>query len=455
MSSRILIVDDIEQNRRVLRARLEAAYHDVIEAESGLAGIKSAIEQKPSIILLDVMMPGIDGYETCRRLKADAATAHIPVVMVTALSDAEHKVKGLEAGAEDFLTKPIDDLALSSRIDALSRFNAVADELRQRQATGTALGALDEQETIELGRPVRIFVLDEVARRANRTAAILRDAGHTVMTLAEADGMGDLGETGVDIIIMAMSGQSFPPLKLCAHFKMSEQTRAISIIAAAEEYEQDLAAEAMKIGASDMILMPVDAEELIARVRTQARRSRYIEIMRRRVDRGLELSVIDQLTGLHNRRYMVAQLQKWLQRSSMGDEPVSLIALDIDHFKRVNDTWGHPAGDSVLQEIADRLTTHVRPRDIVCRPGGEEFIVILPETGGDLACVAAERLRQAVAEAPFEVDPSEAPIDVTISAGVSTTTGQDDTPAALMKRADDALYAAKSEGRNRVKSLAA
>lgn len=455
MSSRILIVDDIEQNRRVLRARLEAAYHDVIEAASGLEAIEQANKIRPNIILLDVMMPGIDGYETCRRLKANATTAHIPVVMVTALSDTEHRVKGLEAGAEDFLTKPIDDLSLSSRIDALSRYNAVADELRQRQASGAAVGAFDEQETIELGRPVRVFVLDEIPRRAARTAAILREAGHTVVTLPEADGMAGLGQTGVDIIILSVSGQSFQPLKLCAFFRMSEQTRSISIIAAAEETERGLAAEAMRLGASDMILMPVDAQELMARVRTQARRTRYIDIMRRRVDRGLELSVIDQLTGLYNRRYMVGQLQKWLQRAVLGGEPVSLIALDIDHFKRVNDTWGHHAGDVVLQEIATRLNAHVRPRDIVCRPGGEEFIVILPETTGDLACTAAERLRQAIAEEPFEVEGVPTSLDVTVSAGVSTTRGADDTPAALMKRADEALYAAKTEGRNRVKSLAA
>ncbi len=455
MSARILIVDDIEQNRRVLRARLEAGYHEVIEAESGFEAIDKAVASQPGIILLDVMMPGIDGYETCRRLKANAATAHIPVVIVTALSDTEHRVRGLEAGAEDFLTKPIDDLSLTCRIEALSRYNAVADELRQRQASGEAIGAFDEQETIELGRPARVFVLDEAARRANRTAAILREAGHFVVTLSEANDMSDLGKTGVDIIIVSMSGQSFQPLKLCAHFRLGEQTRALSIIAAAEETDRALAAEAMTLGASDMLLLPVDPQELIARVRTQARRTRYVEIMRRRVDRGLELSVIDQLTGLYNRRYMIGQLNKWLQRTSLGGAPVSLIALDIDHFKRVNDTWGHHAGDVVLQEIASRLNTHVRPGDIVCRPGGEEFIIILPETTGDLACSAAERVRRAIAENPFEVEAAPTALDLTISAGVSTTRGVDDTPDALMKRADEALYAAKTEGRNRVKSLAA
>ena len=455
MSARILVVDDIDQNRRLLEARLQQGYHEVIHASSGQEAIEKAVRLRPNIILLDVMMPGLDGFETCRLLKADPVTAHIPIVMVTALSEVEDRIKGLEAGAEDFLTKPIDELALNSRIEALTRYNAVADELRQRQASGEAVGAFDEQETIELGRPVRVFIVDHDPRQAKRTATILRESGHQVVTLSEADGMSGLGQTGVDIIVLAVSGQPFDARKICAHFRMSENTRAISIILAVEPEDQEIAAEALKLGASDIVSVPINPQELIARVRTQSRRGRYIEIMRRRVDRGLELSVIDQLTGLHNRRFMVAHLQKMMQRATIGGTPVSLVALDIDHFKRVNDTWGHEAGDHVLQEIAGRLVEHVRPTDIVCRPGGEEFIVLLPDTPGDLACAAAERLRQAIAAEPFEVAEAPTTLDITVSAGVSTLEGPEDTPASLMRRADMALYAAKSDGRNRVKSQAA
>jgi two-component system cell cycle response regulator len=130
MSARILVVDDIEANRRLLQAKLEAQYYTVIQAENGPQAIEVAKNELPDIILLDVMMPGMDGYEVCRRLKEDPATAFIPVVMVTALSDTEDRVRGLEAGAEDFLTKPVDDFALMSRVGALMRYNAVASELQ-------------------------------------------------------------------------------------------------------------------------------------------------------------------------------------------------------------------------------------------------------------------------------------------------------------------------------------
>lgn len=455
MSSRILVADDIEANRRLLQAKLEVGYNVVILAENGHRALELARREQPDIILLDVMMPGIDGYETCRRLKGDPRTAHIPVVMVTALSDVEDRVRGLESGAEDFLTKPVSDFALNSRITALSRYNTVASELRQRQASGVAAGALDEQETTELGRPARVFIVDEDPRTSRRSAVILRAAGHKVTTLLEAGDMGELAGGGVDILLLSMSGQSFDALKICAHFRMRETMRAISIILAVDPNDQKNAAKGLELGASDIITLPIEPQELIARVRTQARRARYIEIMRQRVDRGLELSVIDQLTGLYNRRYMMNQLSQWMQRAFVGGKPLSVVALDIDHFKAVNDRWGHGVGDDVLREMAHRLQANVRPMDIVCRPGGEEFLVIMPETPGDLACAAAERIRLAVAEEAFHLPEMAEPLDITLSAGVAKLDGAQDTPADLMGRADKALYDAKSGGRNRVVSLAA
>lgn len=454
MTARVLVVDDIEANRRLLQAKLEAQYYTVILAENGQHALEAVEEHEPDIILLDIMMPGMDGYEVCRRLKANPATAFIPVVMVTALNDAEDRVKGLDVGAEDFLTKPVDDFALMARMGALTRYNAVASELRQRQASGLKAGISDEGLAITDG-PARLFIVDDNPRTSTRVADMLKRGGHSAVTLLEAGNMPNLAELGVDILVLSMLSEKFDALKLCAHFKMNEATRAISILLMCDSEDRQRAGKGLDLGASDVIFMPLDKQELLARVRTQARRARYIEMLRERVDRGLELSVIDQLTGLYNRRYMMTQLRQLTQRAIMGGRPVSVMMADIDHFKSVNDTYGHDAGDEVLQEVARRLRANVRAMDVICRPGGEEFMVIMPETPGDLACAAAERIRMAVAAEPFSVHGGSKEITVTVSAGVSTIAGPADTIADMTKRADTALYQAKSAGRNRVESLAA
>lgn len=455
MSARILVVDDIEANRRLLQAKLEAQYHSVILASGGPQALEIAKSQDPEIILLDVMMPGMDGYEVCRRLKADPVTAHIPVVMVTALSDTEDRVRGLDAGAEDFLTKPVDDFLLNSRVNTLMRYNAVTSELRKREASGLKTGAMENGGDEEPEGPARVFLIDDNPRTSARIATLLRDNGHKVMTLLESGNMGDLAQERTDVLLLSLLSKSFDPLKLCAHFKTNDVTRAVSILLICDPLERAKAVKGLEIGASDMIMAPVDTQELLARVRTQTRRTRYVEILRERVDRGLELSVIDQLTGLYNRRYMTSQLQQYMHRALMGGKPLSVMMLDIDHFKPINDTHGHQAGDEVLQELADRLRHNIRPMDVACRPGGEEFLVILPETPGELAFAAAERVRKAIAANVFNVLSDTQQISVTVSAGVASLQGPQDTMAELIARADSALYQAKAAGRNRVQTLAA
>lgn len=455
MSARILVVDDILSNRRLMKAKLEAKYFSVLLAENGTQAIEIAEAEQPDIILLDVMMPGMDGYEACRRLKSSAETEHIPIVMLTALSEASDRVHGLESGADDFLTKPVDDFSLMARIAALNRYNAVASELRKREASGVRAGALSDEESQLLDRRANILMVDTSPLSDKALRNPLEEAGHRVLTLAEADSRPDRRTSNLDIVLIALSHQTYDPLRLCAHFRTADATRALSIIVVAGPQDKELAAQALELGASDVIVTPIVQEELLARIATQTKRTRYVEILRRRVDRGLELSVVDQLTGLYNRRYMTNQLAQWMKRSAMGGLPMSVVAADIDHFKQVNDRYGHEAGDRVLQQFAERILSNVRPKDIVCRPGGEEFLVIMPETPAEFAANAAERIRESIAEAPFEIQPGGRTLDITVSAGVATYDGENDTVADILRRADDALYRAKTSGRNRVSFIAA
>ncbi len=448
-----MVVDDIEANRKLLEAKLSHEYFEVTTAVDGQDAIDKAIATEPDIILLDVMMPNMDGFEACRELKFDTRTEHIPVVMVTALHEREDRLKGLKSGADDFLTKPLNDLQLLSRVRALTKYKLVADELRKREASGRRMGVIDFLPTGRGTLPARILVVDENERQAQRLCRYLAN-DHKPMTLREAGGLG-AGTATIDMMIVSVSGDRFDGLKLCARLRSVEATRDLPILALVSEGDDERAVKALDLGASDILLMPLDSEELLARVKTQVRKKRYLDALRSRLDQSMELAVTDQLTGLHNRRYMQNQLDQFVKRANMGGGPVSVLLCDLDKFKRVNDVHGHDVGDEVLQDFAKRLQANVRPADVACRYGGEEFIVIMPDTPHDTAMAAAERIRYRIEDEPFIVANGFKSLDVTMSGGVSTTFPPDDEVHQLIKRADEALYKAKDNGRNMIQSGAA
>jgi two-component system cell cycle response regulator len=450
MSARILVVDDLEANRRLLQARLAADYYDVLLAQRGEEAVQMARREKPDLILLDVMMPGgIDGYEACRRLKAQPETRHIPVIILTTLDDRDNKVRGLQAGAEEFLTKPIDEVQLMARVKSLLSLKVVIDELRAREASGKRLGVIGEDmrpDPVEQHRLTagNVLLVDDNAVQIKRIKASL-GVEHRVTLLGQEEAAGP-----PDLVVVAVTAKAFDGFRVIARMRSGGPTRHLPILAVVDPDDKERALRAMELGAHDIIVRPIDEEEIVARARTLMRRKRYVDALRARLDQSLELAIIDQLTGLYNRRFLMTQLAPLVQRAQCGGEPVAVMTLDIDHFKRCNDTYGHDVGDAVLQEFSARLATNVRPSDFACRLGGEEFVVIMPRTGGDIACLAAERLRRHISATPFVIHGVDHTLDITVSIGVACSEMPDDTAASVLKRADDGLYEAKRAGRNRV-----
>lgn len=450
MSARILVVDDLEANRRLLEAKLTSEYYDVLMAQRGEEAVQLAKREKPDLILMDVMMPGgIDGYEACRRLKAQAETRHIPVIILTTLDDRDNKVRGLQAGAEEFLTKPIDDVQLMARVKSLLTLKLVTDELRAREASGRRLGVIGEEARADPVDAHRVFagtvlVVDDNATQIKRIKAAL-GVEHRVAVLGEE---GDAASP--DLAVVSVTAKGFDGFRVIARMRSGEATRHLPILAIVESDDRARTVRALELGAHDVISRPIDEEELIARARTLMRRKRYVDALRQRLDQSLELAITDQLTNLYNRRFVNTQLTPLVQRAQCGGDPVSIMTIDIDHFKTCNDTYGHDVGDMVLREFSVRLASNVRPSDYACRLGGEEFVVIMPRTTGDIACLAAERLRRHICAAPFSVPGLAIPLDITVSIGVASSENADETPESLLKRADEALYEAKHAGRNRV-----
>jgi len=454
MVARILVVDDIEANVRLLEAKLTAEYYEVMTASDGPTALALAAAESPDIILLDVMMPGMDGFEVCRRLKDDPITRHIPVVLVTALDGRNDRVTGLECGADEFLNKPIDDVMLFSRVRSLTRLKMVIDELRQREASGRRMGVIAGAAARLAGTGGRILIVDDNERQAQRVAAELA-IEHRPIIESDPEKAHLTARGPVDLLIVNANAKSFDGLRFAAQLRSDEATRNLPVLAIVDPDERSRMVKALEIGLNDILPRPIDPQELSARARTQIKRKRYTDFLRNNLDHSLELAVTDQLTGLHNRRYMTGQLGALVARAVKGGEPTSALLIDIDHFKKINDNFGHDAGDEVLREFALRVASNVRAIDLPCRYGGEEFVVIMPDTNIEAAERIAERIRMHVAGTPFRLANGAELLTVTISIGVAATAGETDTPAALLKRADEAVYEAKAAGRNKVCARAA
>src|SRR5450432_990894 len=450
MTARVLVVDDILSNVKLLEAKLSAEYFEVITAFNGLECLARMEEAVPDIVLLDVMMPGMDGFEVCRRIKSNPKTAHVPVVMVTALDQPSDRVAGLQAGADDFLTKPVDDAALFARVRSLVRLKMMTDELRMRESTGQGMGLVDPAETLtENGQSGRILVIEDRAESVAWFSSALTPAHNVSSADTFEEALVRVKGGDFDLIVVSLGMRSFDGLRLCSQLRSLPEGRHVPILVVVSDGDRRKLAQALEMGVNDYLTRPVDKNELVARVRTQLRKKRYADRLRHNVQLSLEMAITDQLTGLHNRRYMSRHLDTLLANAKKNGRPLTFVIMDIDFFKHVNDTHGHDIGDEVLKEFATRIAANVRGIDLACRYGGEEFVVVMPDTDMSFAYSIAERLRQTMELTPIPISRAPHKISITASFGIASSAGGDDNSDKLLYRADQALYRAKREGRNR------
>ena len=456
MTARVLVVDDVLPNIKLLEARLTAEYFEVLTATHGLDALSICAEGQCDIVLLDVMMPGMDSFEVCRRLKADPATAHIPVVMVTALDQPADRLRGLEAGADDFLTKPVDEIALIARVRSLARLKVVLDELRARASTSASLGIPDPLAgaKAEAGTGGRIMLVDDRPNAIERMVAALTPTHSVTVEKDPQEALFNGAEGDYDLFIVSLGLKDFDGLRLCSQIRSLERTRHLPILMIADLEDRARVLRGLDLGVNDYLVRPIERHEMLARIRSQLRRKRYADALRDNVQASIELAVVDPLTSLNNRRYLESHLAALLDHSTGGGRPLSLMILDIDHFKSVNDSYGHDVGDEVLKAFAQRVKNVIRQADLMCRLGGEEFVVVMPDTSLAIAARIAERVRAQVGGRLFNIERGQRAIPVTVSIGIAESIS-DPSPDALFKRADRALYRSKQEGRNRVTAAAA
>ncbi len=456
MTARVLVVDDILANVKLLEARLSAEYFEVLTAFNGPDAIEICESGKADIVLLDVMMPEMDGFEVCKRIKANPATQHLPVIMVTALDQPSEKVRGLDAGADDFLTKPVDDIALVTRVKNLSRLKNLTDEMIMRASTYEELGVMEygADDLLNSGDGGKILLVEDNVRAGQSISQTL-EALHEVEIEADIQqALLKLPENKYDLLIVSLNLQGADGLRLCSQVRSLNRIRHLPILTIIDPGENARLLRGLEMGINDYLMRPIEKNEMLARVRTQIRRKQYSDYLENRIEEKVEMAITDALTGLYNRHYMESHMKALVGQASELGKPLSLLVTDIDFFKSINDTYGHDAGDRVLKEFGERIKEDARSMDLICRFGGEEFVIVMPDTDRSKAYAVAERLRKSIADQPFQVEEG-VEVEVTASMGISTLEDHNDTPQTLFKRADKAVYQAKRDGRNRVVADAA
>ena len=470
MSGRILLVDSIATNRIVLRVKLLAAHYTVTPCAT-LEEARAAMNvERPDLILIDLTGPAIAAYDLCRAIKADPDTQAIPIIATGSFPTPSARIAALRAGADDVLEKPLNDAVLQARIRSLLRARDATSELRLREDTQRALGFAEEAEGFTPAG--RVAVVTDHASDPTPSLIDLMERLPQPYSLLESDRMltAEAMTPQPDLFIIdGAGGLAGRPVagdvfRMVADLHSRSETRHAAQLVILPENASDMAAMVLDLGANDLVTERVSADELAHRVRALLRRKIQADRLRDNVRHGLQAAVTDQLTGLYNRRYALPHLAQMAEQAQAKGRDFTVMVLDIDHFKSINDQYGHAVGDKVLAEVARRLRDNLRAVDLIARIGGEEFLVAMPDTTAAQGQVAAERLRRMIEDSPFvaQTDPTNQNktmavatprIRVTLSIGVAVG-GPGSQPSEdvdmLFNRADAALYSAKSAGRNMV-----
>ncbi len=461
MQGKILIIDGISTNRIVLKVKLATAFYQVVQAGTLRDALGLVQSEQPDLIITAINLPDGTAAQLCDHLRARAKTANLPVLAIGSMPDKAVRLATLQAGAFDVMDKPVNEMLLLGRVRNMIRSYHKIVEWQMRDETACALGLAEAPA--EFVQSARVSLIGTKAASlqgwARQLQANMR-AMYVVSLLPDA--MAALHSAPPpDALVLALPDdqiQSDHCLRLISALRASALTRDVALLVLQNTPDPIRATTALDMGADDVMTEGFDAAELCLRLKELLKRKRQMVQMLKSVRSGLREAAIDPLTSLYNRRYAMPFLSRLIDHSTTIDSQFAVVVADMDHFKRINDVYGHASGDAVLIETARRLRETVRGSDMVARMGGEEFLIVMPATDIETARAVAVRLCDAIGRWPFTIPGDHRPVHVTISIGVapSNPTACKSASAleeagALLDRADKALYAAKTEGRNCVK----
>ncbi len=461
MSGKILIVDEVATNRIILKVMLSAAHFSVSQADSGAAALAQAAALRPDMIVAKAELADMDGAAFVAALRALPGLAATPVVLILPGNSQAMRIAALSAGADDVIPQPFDERAMMARLRSLLHQHHMLQDLQTHAGSDGAIGFGEvEQRFQHIGR---VALLSGTRAAAMQLASRLTQCcRHQISAMTAQDIMGDPTRTQPpDVFVIDIpDGNADQSLQMVAELRTAPQARHSRVIALLQGASAPLAPHLLDMGINDVLTGPVDLDELSLRLGIQLRRKATLDRLHRQMQDGLKAAMTDPLTGLYNRRFALPFVQRLMAGSGDGDaRPFAVMVADLDHFKAVNDTFGHAAGDRVLTQIAALLRSHVREGDMIARIGGEEFLIVMPDTSRADARKVADALCRIVRSTPITLRHRAEPLHVTVSIGVALGNGDGATMSdgtgigrveALLDQADRALYAAKAQGRNTV-----
>lgn len=457
MLGKILIVDPIATNRIMLKTKLGPAFYDVRQATTVADALVQANQDPPDLVITAFQLCDADATAMLDGLANGKNGRRIPVIAIGEDESAALRQLFLSRGARDVLVKPLADSLLLSRVRSLIRLYHSNEEWHLRAETSRVFGLADPPARFKAAGHVQLVGSDKGLNHI-WAGQLRHDTPHKISVAAPEDAMKGLSGDGIpDVFVLVLTPDAAAvtsQMHLISSIRSNARTRHCGIIVVQTTADPDVAANALDMGADDLMPQGFNLEELHLRLTALLERKTQIDRIRASVDLGLREAIFDPLTGLYNRRYGLAEMTRQTSEAESDDLPFAVMMADMDHFKRINDQYGHATGDAVLVETARRLRSHLRPSDMVARMGGEEFLLLLPATNESAATAVANRLCQTFEHTPFVIPGIADRFTVTISIGLCMISRGDladcDISSSVIDWADKALYAAKNKGRNRV-----
>ncbi|GHE93596.1 diguanylate cyclase response regulator [Aliiroseovarius zhejiangensis] len=454
MSERILIADDLATNRIVLKVKLTVACYEVIQTDRCDEVPKLARDTQPDLIILGRGASDCS-LATCRTLKADPVLGMIPIIIVSDQDDQRARLEAITAGADDVFSKPLNEATLMAMVRNLIRARGAENEVLRRRELSRDFGLAEAPALF--ARHARIALIAPDAETGIYWRMHLAtEIRHRIDIMTHSQALEEVGAMKAvpDAFVIASTlKDTSDGLRLVSELRSRQTTRHSVIVVQDCGETPSPSSMALDLGANAVLRPGFDARELALRLTRLLARKFEGDDLRKNFDTNLALALRDPLTGLHNRRFAQSYLDRLEREAGAKGQPYAIMVLDLDRFKSINDTYGHPVGDEVLVEVAKRLKGKLRDMDLLARYGGEEFLIALPGVTHTQAQAMAERLRRAVSDQPVAAGKVAGGIAVTLSIGVAVSS--DMTQAAgsahdLLQFADQALYRAKSDGRNQV-----